>query len=148
MLVPEDFARRKYFTALRGREYIRRVEHTHGSSICAYGMVLGSELQSDATLTSSRELHYDQYVHFAAGLSSLHSHGTKRSAKVKFIRNLHVIEDLPCDINFSNELISENQVFSRFKGLFQSKPADPSSEVVMTLNDHLLFMRCRKPRLS
>lgn len=38
-----------------------------------------------------------------------------------FICDLHVIEDLPCDIILSNKFIFQNQVFSRFGSLFCSR---------------------------
>jgi hypothetical protein len=133
MLISGDFARRNKLKVHRGRKYRREVELINGSTILTDGMVLNAELQFDAPPTSSQELNYDQYVDFAAGFSSVTNHG----AKATFICDLHVIEDLPCNIVLSNEFIFQNQVFARFKDLFYSQPAKISSRSEMTLDEGL-----------
>ncbi|KAM6535989.1 hypothetical protein FALCPG4_005512 [Fusarium falciforme] len=107
MLVSGDFVRRNKVKVRRGEEYRRRVELIEGSIIRTDSMVLNAELQFDAPPLSSRELDYDQYLGFTVGLSSLTSHGGA-TAKATFICDLHVIEDLPCDIILSNEFIFQN----------------------------------------
>ena len=144
MLVSGDFVRRNKLQVRRGKEYRRQVELINGSTIRTDGMVLNAELQFDAPSTSSQELDYDQYLGFTAGLSSITSHGWEVMAKATFICDLHVIEDLPCDIILSNEFIFQNQVFSRFKDLFYSKPAKTSSGGDMVLDKGLLFVRNRR----
>ncbi|RYP79069.1 hypothetical protein DL771_000047 [Monosporascus sp. 5C6A] len=146
MLVSGDFVRSNKLEVRRGKEYRRRVELIDGSIIRTDGMVLSAELQFDAPPASSQELNYDQYLGFTAGLSSLTSHGGAR-ARATFICDLHVIEDLPCDIILSNEFIFQNQVFSRFKSLFYSGPASTSPGDV-TLADGLLFMRNKSTKPS
>jgi hypothetical protein len=140
MLVSGDFVRRNKLKAHRGRKYRRRVELIDGSTIHTDGMVLNAELQFEAPPTSSQALDYDQYLGFTAGLSSLINHGAEVTAKATFICDLHVIEDLPCDIILSNEFIFKNQVFSKFESLFYSMPANTSAGDVI-LDCGLLFMR-------
>jgi hypothetical protein len=147
MLVSGDFVRRNKLKVHRGRECRRRVELIDGSIIHTDGMVLNAELQFDVPPTSSQELDYDQYLGFTAGLSSLINHGAEVTAKATFICDLHVIEDLPCDIILSNEFIFQNRVFSRFKSLFYSRPANTSLDN-MILDFGLLFMRNRSTRSS
>ena len=104
-------------------------------------MVLDAELQFDVPPTSSQELDFDQYLDFAAGISSLTSQKEKAKTKATFTCDLHVIEDLPCDIILSDEFIFQNQVFSRFKTLFYSKQATTSLGSATILNDDILFLR-------
>ncbi|KPM43269.1 hypothetical protein AK830_g3254 [Neonectria ditissima] len=145
MLVSGDFVRRNKLKVHRGKEYRRRVELINGSTIRTDGMALNAELQFNAPPTSSQELDYDRYLGFTAGLSSLTSHGAKVTPKSTFFCDLHVIEDLPCDIILSDEFIFQNQVFSRFKSLFYSMPAN-SSPGDLNLDESLLFVRNRRTR--
>ncbi len=101
MLVSRDFVRRNKLQVYRGEEYRRQVELIDGSTVLTDGMVLNAELQFDAPPISSHELDYDQYLDFTAGFSSLLSSGAKSTGKATFICDLHVIEDLPCDIILS-----------------------------------------------
>jgi hypothetical protein len=143
MLISGDFARRNNFKVHRGRKYRREVELINGSTIRTDGMVLDAELQFDAP-PLSRSLDFNRYLNFAAGLSSIVSNG----AKSTFVCDLHVIEDLPCDIVLSNEFIFQNQVFSRFKGLFHPRLASISLDAEKMLDDRLLFIRNTHKRSS
>ncbi|CZR67957.1 uncharacterized protein PAC_17856 [Phialocephala subalpina] len=144
MLISGDFARRNNFEVHRARKYRREVQLINGSTIRTDGMVLDAELQFDAPPVLSKELDYNQYLGFAAGLSSVVGNG----AKSTFICDFHVIEDLPCDIVLSNEFIFQNQVFSRFGGLFYSRPTNISLEAEKMLDNGLLFMRITHKRSS
>jgi hypothetical protein len=146
MLVSGDFARRSKFNVRRGAKYRRQVELIDGSTVLTDGMVLNAELQFDAPPTSSQELDYGQYLDYTAGLSSLLNRGANATAKTTFICDLHVIEDLPCDIILSSEFIFENQVFSRFKNLFCTQPATTASGSDVALDDSLLFIRNKSTR--
>ena len=145
MLVSGDFVRRNKLKVCRGAEYRRQVELINGSIVRTDGMVLDAELQFDAPPTSSQELDYDQYLDFIADLSSLTNYKGVTS-KATFICDLHVIDDLPCDIILSNEFIFQNQVFSRFQSLFHSKPANISLTEILA--GSLLFIRNRSVKLS
>ena len=148
MLVSGDFARRNNLEMRREKEFRRLVELIDGSIIYTDGMVLNAKLQFDAPPAPSRELNYDQYVKFAAGLYSFKNQGRTKTRQVTFICDLHVLEDLPCDIILSNEFIFQNQVFSRFKNLFYSESVDKSLSGNAFLDDSLLYIRLKRPRFS
>ncbi|KAK4111678.1 hypothetical protein N656DRAFT_147613 [Canariomyces notabilis] len=155
MLVSGDFARRNNFTIHRGQRYQRSIELIDGSIIRTDGMVLNAEMEFDAPpMSSPRELDYDRYLEYANGLATLTSKGgggRAAATKTTFVCDLHVIEDLPCDIILSSEFIFDNQVFSRFNHLFHSEaspaPAcllqDCDTPRKMSLNDCMLFMRMK-----
>ncbi|KAG7284293.1 hypothetical protein NEMBOFW57_010662 [Staphylotrichum longicolle] len=156
MLVSGDFARRNKLKVYRGREYRRQVELADGSMILTDGMVLDAELVFDAPpMSSPRELDLDEYLAYDRELTAL-VNGTQgaKTAKDKsiFICDLHVVDDLPCDIILSSDFIFEQQVFSRFKHLFTAEPPPASrsshhisaSSVKADLGDYLLFIRSTK----
>lgn len=149
MCVSGEFVRRHNFAVRREREYRRHVKLIDGSTVYTDGMVLDAKLQFDAPPMLAPELDYDQYSDFAAGFSSLNSHGsTAGTKKATFLCDLHVIEDLPCDIILSNEFIFQNQVFSRFKGLFYSQPTSTTSKNDTMPNSYLLFIRPVEPSFA
>lgn len=148
MLISGNFVRRNRFNVHREEKYRRPVELIDGSTVYTDGMVLNAELQFDAPPASSQELNLDRYVEFVTNISSCRSTGVKTTEKATFICDLHVIEDLPCDIILSNEFIFENQVFSRFKNLFYSEPGDTSSRGCKPLDNCLLFVRLKRSRFS
>ena len=146
MLVSGDFVRRNKLQVRRGERYRRQVELIDGSTIITDGMVLNAKLEFDSPPISSHELDYDQYLDFTASLSSYLSPGANPTAKATFICDLHVIENLPCDIILSSEFIFENQVFSRLKHLFYTNPASIASSSHVVQDDSLLFIRNKGAR--
>ncbi|KAJ4252414.1 hypothetical protein NW762_011014 [Fusarium torreyae] len=140
MLASGDFARRHNLKVHRGEKYRRPVELIDGTIIRTDGMVLGAELQFDVSTSASQVLDYDAYQTFIDTVESLKSHGSYPQQRTSFICDLHIIEDLPCDIILSNEFIFQNQVFSRFKHLFYSIPTIPLSSNNF-LGGGILFMR-------
>lgn len=149
MLISGEFARRNSFKVHRGRKFRKQVELINGSIILTDGMVLDAKLQFDALLTQSQPLQYDRYLDFALGLSSLISPKTEPARNGTFICDLHVIEDLPCDIILSNEFVFQHQLF-KHQSLFHSAKAEIGVPGRMTLEDGFLFMRKvrKKSRLS
>ncbi len=145
MLVSGDFARRNGFKIHRGKRYKTEIELIDGSTIRTDGMVLNVELQFDVPPPSSHELNYDQYHGFLSGLSSLTGRGTKTTT---FMCDLHVVEDLPCDIILSNEFIFQNKVFSRFKSLFCPSSVGTWSRDVVNPEHRLMFVRNKSAKLS
>ncbi len=146
MLVSGDYARRNKLQVRRGERYRREVELIDGSTILTDGMALNAKLELDSPPKSSHELDYGQYLDFTAVLSSYLSPGANPAAKATFICDLHVIENLPCDIILSNEFIFENQVFSRFKHLFYTNPASIASGSDVVQDDSLWFIRNKGTR--
>lgn len=118
MIVSGDFVRRNKLKVHWENEYRRLVQLIDHSTIRTDGTILNAELQFDAPPLRSQELDYDQYLEFMAGFPSPTGHEDKIMSKETFICDLHVIEDLPCDIILNDEFIFHNQVFSRFGSLF------------------------------
>lgn len=145
MLVSGDFARRNGFHIHRGKEYRTQIELIDGSTIRTDGMVLDTELQFDIP-TSSYELDYHHYDKYFSELSSL----TRREGeppKSTFICDLHVVEDLPCDIILSNDFISQNKVFSRFKSLFYTEKSNSQMGSSTSLGRCLMFVRSKSGKI-
>lgn len=146
MLISGDFARRNSLKVHRGREYRTQIELIDGSTILTDGMVLDAELQFDIP-PSSHELDFNQYHNYLSGLSSLMSKGGK-TTKTTFICDLHVVENLPCDLILSNDFIFQNKVFSQFKTLFYSVPLSCCSGDTESLEQRLMFVRNKSGRSS
>lgn len=147
MLVSGEFARRNKLRVRRGRKYTRRVELIDGSVIHTDGMVLDAMLELDACSSGHmKELNYDFYVDYAVGLSILTGQ-SGYTRKETYICDLHVIDDLPCDIVLSNEFIFRNRVFSRFRNVLHSRPDDDSRRPASPA-DSVLFMRNRSTKRS
>lgn len=147
MLVSGEFARRNKLRVCRGRRYTRRVELIDGSIIHTDGMVLDAVLELDACSSGQmKELDYDCYLDYAVGLSILTGQ-SGYTRKETYICDLHVIDDLPCDIILSNEFIFRNRVFSRFRNVLHSRPDDDSRRPASPA-DSVLFMRNRSATRS
>lgn len=79
------------------------------------------------------------------------SNGRDTTKRATFICDLHVIENLPCDIILSNEFIFQNQVFYRFKDLFYAEHSATylfDSDLDRGEDDGLLFIRNISRRTS
>lgn len=139
MLVSGDFARQNGFNVHRSSEYKRHVELIDGSVIQTNGMVLDAELQFDVPPPSANEFDQDKYLNYLSDLSSLADSPTAKRT-TNFVCDLHVVEDLPCDVILSNDFILRNDVFSGFKDLFFSGSASASTRETI-LASGLLFMR-------
>lgn len=136
MLVSGGFVRRNQLEVHRGEEYRRPIEFIDGSTTYTDGMVLNAELQFDIPQTSARRLNLTQYLNFIEGFTSIVNREQRLTTKPTFLCDLHVIENLPCDIILSNEFIFQNQIFSdQFRSLLQPAPDD------LAANKHLLFVR-------
>jgi hypothetical protein len=158
MLASGDFARRNKLKVHRGRKSRRQVQLADGSLITTDGMVLDAELEFDTPpMSSPRELDLDQYLEYNRGLEVLLKEGQEgkmATNKSVFICDLHVIEDLPCDIILSSDFIFDNHVFLRFQHLFSAEqthgsrhPHHASAPGDNTrLDDYLLFVRSTKKR--
>lgn len=147
MLVSGEFARRNKLRVRRGRRYTRRVELIDGSFIHTDGMVLDAMLELDACdRMGTQELDYDCYLDYAARLYILTGQSGYTS-KETYICDLHVIDDLPCDIIFSNEFIFRNRIFSRFINVLHSRPNN-DSQCRANPDDSVLFMRNRSAKRS
>ncbi|OAA54184.1 Peptidase aspartic [Cordyceps fumosorosea ARSEF 2679] len=149
MLVSGDFARRNGFKVHRGKKYRSRVELIDGSTILTDGMVLDAKLQFDVPpLPSLHEVDYDAYGSFLSGLSHLTGRGRRASSMMTFICDLHVVEDLPCDIILSHDFIFRNQVFSRFNSLFHSGRDETRQKDAASVDRCLMFVRSKSSKLS
>ncbi|KAK1752744.1 hypothetical protein QBC47DRAFT_416364 [Echria macrotheca] len=168
MLVSGDFARRNNFKVHRESRYRRDVQLIDGSIVRTEGMVLGADLSFDgSSLSSAGEVDYYDFLEHSRGLSALTGSKTSGSSgrlgSTTFICDLHVIENLPCDIILSNEFIFKNRVFSRFKHLFFSGPPTPTPLLHagnftypkpstaggrITIEGGLLFMRLKRTKKS
>lgn len=127
MLVSGAFVKRYGFKVHRGEKYQREVELAGGSTIWIDGTVLGANLKFDVPCGEEElpSLDREEYIAYTAGLSSYLSGGPElmTEAAAIFICDLHVIQDLPCDIVLSGEFIFRNNVFTKFQSLFM-KTAD------------------------
>ncbi|KAH6848243.1 hypothetical protein B0I37DRAFT_377034 [Chaetomium sp. MPI-CAGE-AT-0009] len=150
MLVSGDFARRNSLKVHREKKYRQKVQLADGSFILTDGMVLDAELEFDAPpMSSPREVNLDQYLEYDRGLTELMNEGRGAKGardKTVFICDLHVVEDLPCDIILSSDFIFDHQVFSRFKHLFSAEPAPTPRLSPHILSDYFLFIRSTKKR--
>ena len=104
MLISGAFAKRHGFKIRREAKYRRWVELVDGSTIMTDGTVCGANLEFDVPFEDLLSLDHDGYVDFAAGLSSEMGR-TSDTKTTTFICDLHVIQDLPCDIILSGEFI-------------------------------------------
>lgn len=140
MVVSGEFARRNKFNVLHEEKYRQHVELINGSIIRTSGMVLNAELQFDVPDTAPY-LDCDRYLELTDNLSSILGKNKPRSTPhLTFVSDLHVIEDLPCDIILSSEFIFRNQIYSRFKGLFCSTSTE-SQNGTASLDRSLLVLR-------
>ncbi|KAK1754760.1 hypothetical protein QBC47DRAFT_225662 [Echria macrotheca] len=149
MLVSGAFVKRHGFKIHRGEEYQREVELVDGSIIWTDGTVLGANLKFDVPFGEEElpSLDREAYIAYTAGLSSSLSKepGLMTGAAAIFICDLHVIEDLPCDIVLSGDFIFRNNVFTKFQSLFMKTAAAECHGAGMTPQDALLFVR-KRPR--
>jgi len=91
---------------------------------------------------------YDEYLDLVAGMTSPED-GDGRAKKTTFICDLHVIEDLPCDIMLSGVFVFQHQVFDRFETLFcNTQTSAALSKTSQSPIDRLLFVRERRTLLS
>jgi hypothetical protein len=157
MLVSGDFARRNNLEVRREEEYRQQVQLADGSYIRTDGMVLDAEVEFDAPpMSSPREFDLNQYLEYDRGLTDLLKEDRgPRAAKDKsvFVCDLHVVDDLPCDIILSSDFIFDHQVFSRFKHLFFSEPSsEPANELAWgsksRLQPHISALRGNKACLG
>lgn len=161
MLVSGNFARRNNLKVHRGKKYRQEVQLADGSFIRTDGMTLDAELEFDTPpMSSPREFDLGQYLEYDRGLTDLLKEGRGVKAandKSVFICDLHVVDDLPCDIILSSDFIFDHQVFSRFKHLFFTEPPPPDhpdphpSRCIPdpggdkpSLGDYLLYIRSTK----
>lgn len=147
MLVSGEFAGRNGFKVHRGKKYRTDLELIDGSTIRTDGMVLDAELQFDVPPPLTHELDYDKYDSFLSGLSFLTSLG-KNAAQTTFICDLHVVEDLPCDLILSFDFIFQNKVFARFRPLFYSAPIRAYQKGIVDMENSLMFVRNKGGKLS
>ncbi|KAH7318378.1 hypothetical protein B0I35DRAFT_241425 [Stachybotrys elegans] len=145
MLVSGSFARRNRFKVHRGPRYRRQLQLINGSTIWTDGMVLSAELQFDAPPIDG--LDRDQYLDCAAGIWS-YKHPGKQANKAIFLCDLHVIENLPCDIILSNEFIFRQRVFSRFGDLAYRPNQDHALSTELQQEESFLFMRVKSSKPS
>jgi len=145
MLISGAFAKRHGFKIRREAKYRRWVELVDGSTIMTDGTVCGANLEFDVPFEDLMSLDHDGYVDFAAGLSSEMGR-TSDTKTTTFICDLHVIQDLPCDIILSGEFIFKNNVFGKFQGLFMDDSEKEGEGVSMASRDCLLFIRKRLKR--
>ena len=145
MLISGAFAKRHGFKIRREAKYRRWVELVDGSTIMTDGTVCGANLEFDVPFEDRLSLDHDGYVDFAAGLSSEMGR-TSDTKTTTFICDLHVIQDLPCDIILSGEFIFKNNVFGKFQGLFMDDSEKEGEGVSMASRDCLLFIRKRLKR--
>ncbi|KAK1829172.1 hypothetical protein QBC39DRAFT_137574 [Podospora conica] len=140
MLISAEFAERHGFKIHRGKKHRREVELVDGSTVWTDGMVRGAKLDFEVPWDKLQSVDYEQYLEHTAGLSARASQGPVTTT---FICDLHVVEDLPCDIILSNEFIFKNNVFTRFQGLFMSGAGDECPGARMIPKDSILFIRKR-----
>ncbi|KAK0745622.1 hypothetical protein B0T18DRAFT_428743 [Schizothecium vesticola] len=121
MLVSGDFCRRNKVTVHRGPQYEQQMELIDGSTIRTNGVVFDAELEFDVPPVP---VEYNEYFDLAETLcSAMISPTSKSKKKSTFVCELHVIDDLPCDVVLSSSFIFSQRVFVRFGSLFSLKPA-------------------------
>lgn len=141
MLVSGEFVLQNNLKVHRDNQFRTLVELIDGSVIYTDGMVLNACLQFEIPPESLPELSTTQYLGFLDEISSILEDGTGDIGKTTFICNLHVIEDLPCDLILSDEFIFENNLFSLCKDLFSDEIAKkPFGDGTM---NYILFVRKR-----
>ncbi|KAJ3479226.1 hypothetical protein NLG97_g8371 [Lecanicillium saksenae] len=148
MLISGDFARRNGFEISRGEQFRTDVELINGSIIRTDGTVLDAELHFDI-LPSCHELGWDQYHAYIFELSSKTAqNGKSYEPGTTFICDLHVVENLPCDIVLSSDFVLQNNVFSRFQSLFYTETTSPSEAHTTSVDCGLMFVRRRGEKRS
>ncbi|KAI1391504.1 uncharacterized protein F4822DRAFT_427351 [Hypoxylon trugodes] len=143
MLISRDFAQRNKFKVHDEPECRRDVTLIDGSIIRTDGMVLDAQLEFDIPPTW-QELDYHRFLAHTNDILSHINQQENVSTKSIFLCDLHVINDLPCDILLSNEFTYQAQVFSRFRSLFCSRPTSSISGSGRNPNHNLLFMRLKR----
>lgn len=119
MAVSASFARRHNLHVHCEEVHRNSLRLIDGSTIWTDGMVLDADLQFDLTQSM-----------FSKNLPS-------------FICDIHVIDDLPCDIVLSNEFIFQNQIYSSFAELFC-----PASSETSELERSILFLALERKAIS
>ncbi|KAK3306113.1 uncharacterized protein B0T15DRAFT_575316 [Chaetomium strumarium] len=125
MLVSGNFARRNGFKIHSEDRYRRELVPIDGSSIWTDGMVLNARLELDIPPSSRPSMEYDAYLDLVAGMSYA-DRATGGLDRTTFICDLHLVEDLPCDIILSGEFVFQHHVLDRFKSPFSASPLPPT----------------------